>query len=60
MQGEQLLRWARGIYSAWFERRRHDGPCELPETLLASVYLRGAIDALHEETERRLQKGQGS
>lgn len=55
MRGEQLLRWARGVYGQWFDKRH--GPRELPEELLANVYLQGAIDALKEETERLIQKG---
>lgn len=53
--GDVLLRWARGIYGQWFDQRH--GPRELPEELLARVYLQGAIDAVKEETERLIQKG---
>lgn len=55
MRGEQLLRWARGEYGQWFDKRH--GPRELPEELLAEVYMRGAIDALNDEIERLIQKG---
>jgi hypothetical protein len=56
MQGERLLRWARGVYGAWHDQRH--GARELPEELLANVYLQGAIDVLKDETARHIQKGQ--
>jgi hypothetical protein len=55
MTGPALLRWARARYGQWFELRH--GVRELPEELLAEAYLKGAIDALGDETARLIQKG---
>lgn len=55
MTGGELLRWARMEAGAWFEAR-HSPQREGLEEVIARAYLKGAIDALKEETARLIQQ----
>lgn len=55
-KGAELLRWARGVASDWWERR-HDPNREPLADVIAAVYLQGAIDALNNETVRHTETG---
>lgn len=51
LHGDDLLRWTRAEYMAWWEKR-HDAHREPADELLARMYLRGAVDAMAEEVAR--------
>lgn len=51
MNGMRLIEWARYQLKHARERGRRD------EEVVASAYIRGGIDALHDETDRIAQEG---
>lgn len=57
MRGPGLIAWARGEAQRWFDAR-HDPKREPLEGVIAAAYLRGAVDALKDETARILYEGQ--
>lgn len=57
LRGADLISWARRAAMEWWEAR-HDTTRPPLESIIAGAYLTGAIDALHDETQRIKREGE--